>query len=122
VNTSQQVGGSIGTALLNTIAASATTGWIAAHATTAGASAADAAQAAAHGYVTAFWWGPRDHAPGRAPGRRPGPGWQPHARPGRRRREHRGVHPPRRDPLSLWVPGTRLTPAHLLLLRRWRPE
>jgi hypothetical protein len=56
VNTSQQVGGSIGTALLNTIAASATTGWIAAHATTAGASAADAAQAAAHGYVTAFWW------------------------------------------------------------------
>ena len=30
VNTSQQVGGSIGTALLNTIAASATTGWIAA--------------------------------------------------------------------------------------------
>jgi hypothetical protein len=56
VNTSQQVGGSIGTALLNTIAASATTGWITAHASSAGATAADAAQAAVHGYVTAFWW------------------------------------------------------------------
>ena len=53
VNTSQQVGGSIGTALLNTIAASATTGWIASHATDAGA---DPAEAAVHGYVTAFWW------------------------------------------------------------------
>src|SRR3954470_19848023 len=53
VNTSQQVGGSIGTALLNTIAASATTGWIAAHATGAGT---DPAEAAVHGYVTAFWW------------------------------------------------------------------
>ena len=50
VNTSQQVGGSIGTALLNTVAASATTGWIATHA------GADADQAAVHGYTTAFWW------------------------------------------------------------------
>src|SRR3954469_9934861 len=50
VNTSQQVGGSVGTALLNTIAAGATTGWIATHA------GADPAQAAVHGYVTAFWW------------------------------------------------------------------
>ena len=50
VNTSQQVGGSIGTALLNTVAASATTGWIATHA------GADANQAAVHGYTTAFWW------------------------------------------------------------------
>jgi MFS family permease len=50
VNTSQQVGGSIGTALLNTVAASATTGWLAAHA------GADPARAAVHGYVTAFWW------------------------------------------------------------------
>jgi MFS family permease len=53
VNTSQQVGGSIGTALLNTIAAGATAGWIATHASDAGA---DPAQAAVHGYVTAFWW------------------------------------------------------------------
>jgi MFS family permease len=52
VNTSQQVGGSIGTALLNTIAAGATTGWIATHATGA---VADPAEAAVHGYVTAFW-------------------------------------------------------------------
>src|SRR4051812_32969958 len=50
VNTSQQVGGSIGTALLNTIAASATTGWLASHAGT------DPAEAAVHGYITAFWW------------------------------------------------------------------
>jgi EmrB/QacA subfamily drug resistance transporter len=53
VNTSQQVGGSIGTALLNTIAAGATTGWIAGRAADAGG---DPAQAAVHGYVTAFWW------------------------------------------------------------------
>ncbi|MFL6054988.1 MAG: MFS transporter [Actinoallomurus sp.] len=50
VNTSQQVGGSIGTALLNTIAAGATTGWLATHAGT------DPTRAAVHGYVTAFWW------------------------------------------------------------------
>jgi len=50
VNTSQQVGGSIGTALLNTVAASATTAWLATHA------GADPAEAAVHGYVTAFWW------------------------------------------------------------------
>ncbi|MFD7534699.1 MFS transporter [Streptomyces sp. NPDC059819] len=58
VQTSQQVGGSIGTALLNTIAASATTTWVAAHA--AGAAKAGPAafrnQAAVHGYTTAFWW------------------------------------------------------------------
>jgi EmrB/QacA subfamily drug resistance transporter len=55
VNTSQQVGGSIGTALLNTIAASATTGWLATH-SSGTATDADPAQAAVHGYVTAFWW------------------------------------------------------------------
>lgn len=58
VNTSQQVGGSIGTALLNTLAASATTSWIASH--TKGA--ADLKnklfidQAAVHGYSVAIWW------------------------------------------------------------------
>jgi hypothetical protein len=52
VNTMQQNGGSIGTALLSTLAASATSSYAAAHAT-----ATDAmAQAAAHGYTTAFWW------------------------------------------------------------------
>jgi EmrB/QacA subfamily drug resistance transporter len=48
VNTSQQVGGSIGTALLSTLAVSATTDYIAIH--------GPVAQAAVEGYVTAFWW------------------------------------------------------------------
>lgn len=48
VNTSQQVGGSIGTALLSTLAVSATTDFIAAN--------GPSAQAAVEGYVTAFWW------------------------------------------------------------------
>jgi predicted MFS family arabinose efflux permease len=58
VNTSQQVGGSIGTALLNTLAASATTAWIKDHTT----SAADLKnqlfinEAAVHGYAVAIWW------------------------------------------------------------------
>ena len=50
VSTMQQVGGSIGTALLSTIAATATTSYAAAHATTAGFDAA----AATHGYSVAF--------------------------------------------------------------------
>jgi hypothetical protein len=52
VNTSQQVGGSIGTALLSTLAVSAATDFLADH----GASAEVARQAAVEGYVTAFWW------------------------------------------------------------------
>jgi EmrB/QacA subfamily drug resistance transporter len=58
MNTMQQVGGSIGTALLSTLAASATSAFVASHATAAGsaAQAGVAAQAAVHGYVTAFWW------------------------------------------------------------------
>ncbi|MDX6639398.1 MAG: hypothetical protein QOF12_409 [Solirubrobacteraceae bacterium] len=52
VNTAQQVGGSLGTALLNTIATTATTSFVAGKA----ASPAIAAQAAVHGYTTAFWW------------------------------------------------------------------
>jgi len=52
VNTSQQVGGSIGVALLNTLAATAATNYL-----TANAGAADsAAQAAIHSYATAYWW------------------------------------------------------------------
>jgi EmrB/QacA subfamily drug resistance transporter len=52
VNTSQQVGGSVGTSLLSTIFASAVTSYAASHARTPGL--ADAAQV--HGYTTAFWW------------------------------------------------------------------
>ena len=52
VNTSQQVGGSIGTSLLSTIFASALTSYAASHAHTANVAAA----AAVHGDTTAFWW------------------------------------------------------------------
>jgi predicted MFS family arabinose efflux permease len=54
VNTMQQVGGSIGTALLSTLAASAVTSELA----SAGGrpDAAALAHAAVHGYTTAFWW------------------------------------------------------------------
>jgi hypothetical protein len=51
VNTNQQVGGSIGTALLNTLAASALTSYVLAH----GRSALALAQAAVHSYVVGFW-------------------------------------------------------------------
>jgi EmrB/QacA subfamily drug resistance transporter len=54
VNTMQQIGGSIGTALLSTLAASATT-----HAISDAGTAptkAIVAQAAIHGYTTAFYW------------------------------------------------------------------
>ncbi|WP_406265728.1 MFS transporter [Actinacidiphila glaucinigra] len=58
VNTSQQVGGAIGTALLNTIAASATTSWVAAHAAEARTLGKQGFinAAAVHGYSTAIWW------------------------------------------------------------------
>jgi EmrB/QacA subfamily drug resistance transporter len=52
VNTMQQIGGSMGTALLSTLAASAASSYAAGQAP----SAALAAHAAVHGYVTAFWW------------------------------------------------------------------
>ena len=51
VNTCQQVGGSIGTALLNTIAASALSSYLVTH----GTSPIAAANAAVHSYVVAFW-------------------------------------------------------------------
>jgi EmrB/QacA subfamily drug resistance transporter len=51
VNTNQQVGGSVGTALLNTIAASALTSYVLAH----GRSPLVLAEAAVHSYVLAFW-------------------------------------------------------------------
>ncbi|MFJ8017666.1 MFS transporter [Streptomyces sp. NPDC096339] len=60
VNTSQQVGGAIGTALLNTIAASATTAYLTDHAAEAAAGGAAGklvqAQAMVEGYSSAIWW------------------------------------------------------------------
>jgi predicted MFS family arabinose efflux permease len=50
VNTAQQVGGSLGTALLNTIAASATAGYLASHTSTV----AFEAHGMVHGYTVAF--------------------------------------------------------------------
>lgn len=50
-NTAQQIGGSLGVALLNTIAASATAGYISTHSH----SLANIARATVHGYTTAFW-------------------------------------------------------------------
>jgi len=61
VNTGQQLGGSIGTSLLNTIAAGATTAFLAAHVSPrtlvhGRPSPALTSQALIHGYITAFWW------------------------------------------------------------------
>jgi EmrB/QacA subfamily drug resistance transporter len=52
VNTGQQIGGSVGTALLSTIAASATSAFAAGKVPTP----ALMSDAAVHGYTTAFWW------------------------------------------------------------------
>jgi EmrB/QacA subfamily drug resistance transporter len=51
-NTAQQIGGSIGTALLSSFAASSAKHYAAGHAATADL----AAQAAVHSYHTVFWW------------------------------------------------------------------
>ncbi|MDT0379422.1 MFS transporter [Streptomyces sp. DSM 42041] len=60
VNTSQQVGGAIGTALLNTIAAGTTTAWVADHIAAAGSSPQAQQlvrlQGMVEGYTTAIWW------------------------------------------------------------------
>jgi MFS family permease len=52
VNTSQQVGGSVGTALLSTLFASSAASYAASHPHVLGLTAA----AMVHGYATAFWW------------------------------------------------------------------
>jgi EmrB/QacA subfamily drug resistance transporter len=52
VNTSQQVGGSVGTSLLSTLFASSAAGFARSHAGDPHLQAA----AAVHGYTTAFWW------------------------------------------------------------------
>ena len=54
-NTGQQLGGSIGTSLLNTIAASATTSYLASH---LHERPEWVHLAAIHGYTTVFWWWP----------------------------------------------------------------
>ncbi|MBI0300503.1 MFS transporter [Streptomyces sp. PRKS01-29] len=56
VNTSQQVGGAIGTALLNTIAASATTEYAKSHAAAAPSRTVLQLQSMVHGYTSAIWW------------------------------------------------------------------
>lgn len=61
VNTSQQVGGSIGTALLNTLAATAVTDYLALHAPV---TATIAAEAAVQSYAVAYGWGAGFYAVG----------------------------------------------------------
>ncbi|MGH3123895.1 MAG: MFS transporter, partial [Streptosporangiaceae bacterium] len=61
LNTGQQIGGSIGTSLLNTLAASATVGYLTTHVTPASLVHGRpvprlAGLALVHGYTTAFWW------------------------------------------------------------------
>jgi hypothetical protein len=53
VNTSQQVGGSVGTSLLSTLFASSAASFAASHRGTANVAVASMV----HGYTTAFWWG-----------------------------------------------------------------
>jgi len=52
VQTMQQIGGSVGTSLLNTLAASALTAYLVGRAPTA----LNLANASIHSYITAFWW------------------------------------------------------------------
>ncbi|XVU23103.1 MFS transporter [Actinoplanes sp. CA-054009] len=56
INTTQQIGGSLGTALLNTIFTSAVAGYIVDHQATASDPAALTAAATVHSYTVAFWW------------------------------------------------------------------
>ena len=88
VNSTQQTGGTLGAALINTIATTATLRYLAAH----GTSAAAVAAGAMHGYTTAFAFsavvlalaaaaalrwsaGPARGAPNAAAGRWIGPRW-----------------------------------------------
>ena len=56
VNTSQQVGGSIGTALLNTIATTSSTAYITAHLHNPAQKALITSKGIVHGYTVAIWW------------------------------------------------------------------
>ncbi|MFF8591415.1 MFS transporter [Streptomyces sp. NPDC015220] len=57
VNTSQQVGGSLGTALLNTLATSATSTYVGSHLTAPARKAQVLREGIVHGYTQAIWWG-----------------------------------------------------------------
>ncbi|MET7287777.1 MFS transporter [Streptomyces sp. NPDC005573] len=56
VNTAQQVGGSIGTALLNTIATTSSAAYIAAHVHRPADRAVVLPEGVVHGYTVAIWW------------------------------------------------------------------
>jgi hypothetical protein len=56
VNTSQQVGGSIGTALLNTIATTSSATYITAHLHDPAQKEAITREGIVHGYTVAIWW------------------------------------------------------------------
>jgi EmrB/QacA subfamily drug resistance transporter len=56
LSTSQQVGGSIGTALLNTIATTSGTAYVTAHLTGPADRARVTAEGLVHGYTVALWW------------------------------------------------------------------
>lgn len=56
INTSQQVGGSIGTALLNTIATTSSAAYITAHLTDPARRAQVTKEGIVHGYTVAIWW------------------------------------------------------------------
>jgi hypothetical protein len=56
VSVGQQLGASVGTALLNTLFASAVTAYLTTHTSTSSNKASLNDLAQAHGYDTAFWW------------------------------------------------------------------
>ncbi|MET7450771.1 DHA2 family efflux MFS transporter permease subunit [Streptomyces sp. NPDC005574] len=56
VNTSQQVGGSIGTALLNTIATTSSAAYVTAHLRNPAQKARIVQEGVVHGYTVAIWW------------------------------------------------------------------
>jgi EmrB/QacA subfamily drug resistance transporter len=56
VNTAQQVGGSIGTALLNTIATTSSTAYVGAHLAGSSQKALIVKEGVVHGYTVAIWW------------------------------------------------------------------
>ena len=56
VNTSQQIGGSVGTALLNTIAVTVTSRVLSDRVPAGTATSSWSAHATLHGYAVAFWW------------------------------------------------------------------
>ncbi|WP_328748377.1 MFS transporter [Streptomyces sp. NBC_00285] len=56
VNTAQQVGGSIGTALLNTIATTSSAAYVGAHLAGSSQKALVVKEGVVHGYTVAIWW------------------------------------------------------------------